>query len=73
MLDVFPLALVSVGVCDICLQIPPAIEQRGVFYKQSHAGFYPTSCEVVADTLVNTALTVRMYLRLFWMSGDGSW
>ena len=42
-----------------CLQIPPAIEQRGVFYKQSQAGFYPTSCEVVADTLVNTVLTVR--------------
>eukprot|EP00752_Nemacystus_decipiens_P004290 g3919.t1 len=39
-------------------QIPPAIDQRGVFYKQSQAGFYPTSCEVVADTLVNTALTV---------------
>eukprot|EP00903_Cladosiphon_okamuranus_P018818 g17309.t1 len=39
-------------------QIPPAIEQRGVFYKQSQQGFYPTSCEVVADTLVNNALTV---------------
>ena len=40
-------------------QIPPALEQRGVFYKQSKAGFYPTSCYVVADTLVNTILTVR--------------
>ncbi|CBN79954.1 pleiotropic drug resistance transporter [Ectocarpus siliculosus] len=39
-------------------QIPGAIERRGVFYKQSQAGFYPTSCEVVADTLVNTILTV---------------
>ncbi|CAM9975163.1 unnamed protein product [Scytosiphon promiscuus] len=39
-------------------QIPPAIEQRGVFYKQSQAGFYPTSCHVIADTLVSTALTV---------------
>ncbi|CAM9251648.1 unnamed protein product, partial [Laminaria digitata] len=39
-------------------QIPAAISNRGVFYKQSMAGFYPTSCEVVSDTLVNTGLTV---------------
>ncbi|CAM9674100.1 unnamed protein product, partial [Scytosiphon promiscuus] len=39
-------------------QIPPTIEQREVFYKQSQAGFYPTSCSVLADTAVNTALTV---------------
>ncbi|CAM9790102.1 unnamed protein product, partial [Ectocarpus sp. 12 AP-2014] len=39
-------------------QIPGAIERRGVFYKQNQAGFYPASCEVVSDTLVNTALTV---------------
>lgn len=45
--------------CDaLHFQIPPAIEQRGVFYKQSQQGFYPTSCEVVADTFVNTVLTV---------------
>lgn len=44
--------------CGFRLQLPPAIEQRGVFYKQSHAGFYPTSCDIVADTLVNTTLTV---------------
>lgn len=42
----------------LVFQIPPALEQRGVFYKQSKAGFYPTSCYVVADTLVNTILTV---------------
>lgn len=40
-------------------QIPAAIAQRGVFYKQSMAGFYPTSCEVVSDTLVQSGLTVR--------------
>lgn len=39
-------------------QIPVAIDVRGVYYKQSMAGFFPTSCEVVADTLVNTCLTV---------------
>ncbi|CAM9842030.1 unnamed protein product, partial [Hapterophycus canaliculatus] len=33
-------------------QIPSAFEQRGIFYKQSQAGFYPTSCHVIADTLV---------------------
>lgn len=43
----------------IFTQIPVAIEQRGVFYKQSMAGFFPTSAEVVADTLVNTGVTVR--------------
>lgn len=41
-------------------QIPVAIDARGVFYKQSMAGFFPTSCEVVADTLVNTCLTVSI-------------
>eukprot|EP00904_Undaria_pinnatifida_P014208 jgi/Undpi1/9918/HiC_scaffold_28.g12372.m1 len=39
-------------------QIPTAINNRGVFYKQSMAGFYPTSCEVVSDTVVNSALTM---------------
>ncbi|CAM9164398.1 unnamed protein product [Ectocarpus sp. 13 AM-2016] len=39
-------------------QITPAIKQRGIFYKQSAAGFYPTSCVVIADTLVNTILTI---------------
>lgn len=39
-------------------QIPTVIENRGVFYKQSMAAFYPTSCEVVADTVVQSTLTV---------------
>ncbi|CAM9737972.1 unnamed protein product [Ascophyllum nodosum] len=39
-------------------QIPTAIVNRGVFYKQSMAGFYPTSCEVVSDTAVNSFLTI---------------
>ncbi|CAM9128278.1 unnamed protein product [Scytosiphon promiscuus] len=39
-------------------QIPPAIQQRDVFYKQSQAGFFPTSCMVISETLVNSALTV---------------
>lgn len=39
-------------------QIPIAIEKRGVFYKQSMAGFYPTSCELLASTMVQTVLTV---------------
>lgn len=39
-------------------QITPAIMQRGIFYKQKAAGFYPTSCVVIAETMVNTSLTV---------------
>ncbi|CBJ30624.1 conserved unknown protein [Ectocarpus siliculosus] len=38
-------------------QITPAIMQRGIFYKQKAAGFYPTSCVVIAETTVNTSLT----------------
>ena len=44
--------------CVSLSQIPVAIDVRAVFYKQHQAGFFPTSCEVVADTLVNTFLTV---------------
>lgn len=39
-------------------QIPTAIFNRGVVYKQSMAGFYSTSSDVVADTIVNSGLTV---------------
>lgn len=40
-------------------QIPTSFANRGVFYKHSMAGFYPTSCEILADTLVQASLTVR--------------
>ncbi|CAM9133895.1 unnamed protein product [Choristocarpus tenellus] len=62
-------------------QIPTAVANRSVLHKQADAGFYPTSCELVASVIASNLVTgiqaviyaPLMYFMASFTSSDGGW